>query len=90
MSKRLLTFLSVVFLLSCSNRQRIEVKHSNLILGLASTVSLPVESPAIINLNDYVLEIEILDSVSVKKPFSASVQTDKANLSDLFHFKIFW
>lgn len=74
MIQRFSILTAVIFLFSCSNNQRTEVKHSNLILGLASTVSLPVESPTTINLNDYVLEIERLDSVSLKAPFSAKLE----------------
>lgn len=69
----LLLFISLS-ILSCSDDKRAEVKHSNLILGLASIVSLPVESPAEINLADFVLEMERLDSVSVSKPFSVNRQ----------------
>lgn len=80
MKSRISFLLAAVFLFSCSDDKRAEVKHSNLILGLASTVSLPVESPAEINFNDFVLELELLDSVSVRAPFVAS-QTD--NLLEL-------
>ncbi|MGB1317511.1 MAG: glycogen-binding domain-containing protein, partial [Flavobacteriales bacterium] len=40
---------------------------------MASTVSLPVESPAEINLADFILEMELLDSVSIKTPFSVTL-----------------
>ena len=71
MINRITILCLAVLLFSCSDDKRAEVKHSNLILGLASTISLPVEGPAKINLGDYVLELELLDSVSVKAPFSA-------------------
>lgn len=74
-------FLFSFFFFSCSDDKRAEVKHSNLILGLASTVSLPVESPAEINLNDFVLELELLDSVSVKLPFSTNRTENLLELS---------
>ena len=73
-------FLAVL-LFSCSDDKRAEVKHSNLILGLASTISLPVEGPAETNLGDYVLELELLDSVSVKSPFLVARNEDLVELS---------
>ncbi|MFM1875475.1 MAG: hypothetical protein RL266_1212, partial [Bacteroidota bacterium] len=81
MTNRIPLFLIAIFLFSCSDEKRAEVKHSNLILGLASTISLPVESPAEINLNDYVLELELLDSISVHTPFSVSRNDGLASLS---------
>ena len=71
-------FISL-YLFSCSDEKRVEVKHSNLILGLASTISLPVESPAEINLNDFVLELERLDSVTIQEPFSVNRQLSTNN-----------
>lgn len=81
MTYRITLLALSVFLFSCSSDKRAEVKHSNLILGLASTVSLPVESPATINLNDYVLEMERLDSVSVNAPFSTNLQSGMLEVS---------
>jgi len=72
-------FLFSVLLFSCSDKNRFDIKHSDLILGLASTVNLPVESPAEINLNDFVLELERLDSVSLQPPFSINYQQSTNN-----------
>lgn len=58
------------FLFSCSDSHRAEVKYSNLVIGLGSPMTLPVEGPSIIDLNDYMLEMERLDSVSVLAPFA--------------------
>lgn len=81
MKSRISFLLAAVVLFSCSDDKRAEVKHSNLILGLASTVSLPVESPTEINLNDFVLELERLDSVSIKAPFAASQSDNLLEIS---------
>ena len=71
MINRITILCLAVLLFSCSDEKRAEVKYSNLILGLASNVSLPVKGTGVINLSDYVLELELLDSVSVKAPFKA-------------------
>ncbi|MFT5021182.1 MAG: hypothetical protein ACI9CU_002590, partial [Polaribacter sp.] len=81
MINRITILCLAVLLFSCSNEKRVEVKDSNLILGLASTVSLPVEGPAKINLADFVLELELLDSVSVKAPFKAARNEQMLELS---------
>ena len=79
MTNRLILLFAILIITSCSDDKRAEVKHSNLILGLASTVSLPVESPAEINLSDFVLELELLDSVTAQKPFSVNRQPSTEN-----------
>lgn len=74
-------FISSFFLFSCSNDKRAEVKHSDLILGLVSTINLPVEGPATIDLNDFVLELELLDSISVTNPFSSNFERGTSSLA---------
>ncbi len=81
MINRITILCLAVLLFSCSDEKRAEVKHSTLIIGLASTISLPVEGPAEINLGDYVLELELLDSVSVKAPFSVTRNEGMLELS---------
>ena len=81
MINRITILCIAVLLFSCSDDKRAEVKHSNLILGLASTVSLPVEGPAEINLEDFVLELELLDSVSIKAPIKATRNEHMLELS---------
>ncbi len=76
-----LFLLCSFFLVSCSNGKRDDVKHSDLVLGLASVITLPVESPAIIDLNDYVSELERLDSVSVSTPFTVQRTDDQVELN---------
>jgi glycosidase len=83
MKSRIYFLLAAVFLFSCSDDKRAEVKHSNLILGLGSPVTLPVESPAEINLDDFVLEKERLDSVTVSKPFVVSLSDSEESLVQL-------
>ena len=71
---RLFLILSVL-LMSCtsSGPEVKQLQHSDLILGLGSPITLPVSSPAIINLNDYVLDGSKLDSVTVETPITASI-----------------
>ena len=63
-------FLISFFLYACEpGEPKIEqIQHSDLILGLGSPITLPVSSPATINLNDYVLDASKLDSVTVETP----------------------
>jgi len=61
---------------SCSDGTRNEIKHSDLILGLASPINLSVQSPTEINLNDYVLDLARLDSVTVEKPFVVNTKLE--------------
>jgi glycosidase len=56
------------------------VKHSGLIIGLASPINLPVAGPMDIDLADYVLELELLDSVSVSPSFSTEFKRGKSTV----------
>jgi cyclomaltodextrinase len=82
---RISYFVFLILFVSCSNNKQAEVKqvqHSDLILGLGSPVTLPVSSPASINLNDYVLDASKLDSVSVETPITITLGEDlMANLN---------
>ncbi|MFT4681540.1 MAG: cyclomaltodextrinase [Flavobacteriales bacterium] len=84
LSAQWLKFGLLVSVISCSppEPEVSQVQHSDLILGLGSPVTLPVSSPASINLNDYVLDASKLDSVSVETPITIALGEDlMANLN---------
>lgn len=63
--------LLLTFLLSCGTEKKVDYTDNNLIVGLASVIKMDADT-TFVNLEDYVLNVSIIDSLSVPSTITHS------------------